>query len=58
LLGAALGKLEQDAIHVVVVGPALLRRVEALVTDQVVAADGLQQPVPVPVAGAAGIDET
>ena len=58
LLGTALGKLVQDAVHFVVMGPALLRRVEALVTDQVVAADGLQQPVPVPVASAAGVDET
>src|SRR5712691_1687201 len=58
LLGAALGKCGQDAVHFVVVGPALLRRVEALVTDQVFAADGLQQPVPVPIAGAAGVDET
>src|SRR5215831_21197762 len=58
LLGAALGKLSQDTVHFVVMGPALLWRVEALIADQVVAADGLQQPVPVPVAGAAGVDET
>src|SRR2546428_6821874 len=56
-LGAALGKLAQNAVHLVVIGPAPLRRVEALVTDQVVSADGLQQAVPVPVARAAGVDE-
>jgi hypothetical protein len=39
-------------VHFVVVGPALLWRVAALVTDQVFAADGLEQPVPMPVAGA------
>src|SRR5262245_12850107 len=58
LLGAALGKLSQDAVHFVVMGPALLWSVEALIADQVVAADGLQQPVPVPIAGTAGVDET
>src|SRR5205809_797803 len=56
-LGPALGELAQDAVHLVVVGPPLLRRVEALVADQVLAADGLQQLVPVPVAGAGGVDE-
>src|SRR5713101_1947390 len=58
LLAAVLGKLVQYTVYFVVVGPALLRRVETLVIDQVSAADGLQQPVPVPVAGAAGVDET
>src|SRR5215831_11778931 len=58
LLGTALGKLSEDTVYFVVMGPALLWRVEALVTDQVVAADGLQQPVPVSIAGAAGVDET
>src|SRR2546426_869987 len=56
-LRTALGKLVQNAVHLVVIGPAPLRRVEAFVTDQVVSADGLQQAVPVPVAGAAGVDE-
>src|SRR5712691_3342144 len=58
LLRAALGKLSQDVVHFVVMGPALLWRVEALIADQIFTADGLQQPVPVPVAGAAGVDET
>src|SRR5207249_815879 len=58
LLGATLGKLGQDAVHFVMMGPALLWRVEALIADQVVTANGLQQPVPVPIAGAAGVDET
>src|SRR5882724_12171767 len=56
-LGTTLGELAQNAVHLVVIGPAPLRRVEAFVTDQVVSADGLQQAVPVPVAGAAGVDE-
>src|SRR5512145_365831 len=58
LLRAALGKLVQDTVHFVVISPALLWRVEALIADQVFTANGLQQPVPVSVASAAGIDET
>ena len=34
------------AVDFIVMGPALLRCVKTLVTDQVVAADGVQQPVP------------
>src|SRR5262245_327705 len=58
LLGTALSKLVQDTVHFVVMGPAFLWRVKALIADQVFTADGLQQPVPVPVAGTAGVDET
>src|SRR6185503_21102026 len=56
-LGAVLGELVQDAVDLVVVLPALLRRVEALVADEVGTPDGLQEPVPVPVAGAGRVDE-
>src|SRR5262245_34987999 len=58
LLGAALSKLVQDAVHFVVMGPAFLWRVKALIADQVFTANGFQQPVPVPVTGTAGVNET
>src|SRR5262249_44739425 len=56
-LGATLGELTEDAIDLVVVGPAPLRRVEALVADELLPADRLQPPVPVPVARPGGVDE-
>ena len=37
LLGAALGELGQQTVHFIVIGPALLRRVETFITDQIVA---------------------
>src|SRR5215471_19043653 len=57
LLGAALGKFVQDAVHFVMMGPALLGRADGLIANQVFTADGLQQPIPVPVAGTAGVNE-
>src|SRR5262245_1732261 len=56
-LGAALGELVEDAVHLVVVGPAPLRRAEALVADQILPADGFQEPVPVAVTRTGGVDE-
>src|SRR4029077_13157878 len=49
--------LVRDAVALFVVVPALLGRVEALVADQALSADGLQQPVPMPVAGTRRVDE-
>jgi len=58
LFGAAMGKRDRTMVHVGVVRAVLLRRVEALITDEDFAALGFPQTVAVPVAGAVGIDAT
>jgi hypothetical protein len=58
LFGAAMGKRDRTMVRVGVVRAVLLRRVEALITNEDFAALGFPRTVAMPVSGAVGIDET